>query len=182
MRFGIASSSRLDLASQAPCARPMLLLGQAPRAHPLNHEPTHYLNVDLDIQSRVPLDGLIQALGDDVIVLHVGGERGNYEAHVELATCDRRWSADRTILGLIDLVKRLPPRYRRIWDRAETREFNVGVQAGTERQVFELRLERRTLKAITGVKGTLVVTVYAPDLQARERPRADRRRRRRGDR
>ena len=30
MRPGIASSSRLDLASQAPCARPMLLLGQAP--------------------------------------------------------------------------------------------------------------------------------------------------------
>src|SRR5688572_16190168 len=27
----IASSSRLDLASQAPCARPMLLLGQAPK-------------------------------------------------------------------------------------------------------------------------------------------------------
>src|SRR5439155_9641455 len=28
----IASSSRLDLTSQAPCARPMLLLGQAPRS------------------------------------------------------------------------------------------------------------------------------------------------------
>src|SRR3954454_21777957 len=27
---GIAASSRLDLAAQAPCARPMLLLGHAP--------------------------------------------------------------------------------------------------------------------------------------------------------
>src|SRR5688572_1532980 len=48
----IASSSRLDLASQAPCARPMLLPGQAPRTYPA-----------LDIPCEDP--DLLLALVDD---------------------------------------------------------------------------------------------------------------------
>jgi len=33
----IASSSRLDFAAQAPCARPLLMLGRAPK-HPAEHQ------------------------------------------------------------------------------------------------------------------------------------------------
>ena len=35
----IASSSRLELASQAPCARPLLILGQAPGPDAIDHSP-----------------------------------------------------------------------------------------------------------------------------------------------
>lgn len=128
-------------------------------------EPTHYLNVDLDIHSRVSLKGLVDAMGDDAFVLYAGGKGRNHRAHVELASSHMGMSADRTILGLVKLIDRLPVRYRRIWDAAKSREFNIGIEGGLNPHSFELRLRRRTLEAITSVGGALVVTVYAPTLE-----------------
>lgn len=131
----------------------------------LEPEPTHYANVDLDVYARVPLDGFVQALGDEAFVLYVGGGRRKYEAHVELASSHMDMSADDTIIGLIRLIQSLPRAHRKIWDSAERREFNIGIEAGLEPHGFELRLQQGTLKAITDVRGVLVVTVYAPDLR-----------------
>src|SRR4051812_46724848 len=128
-------------------------------------EPTHYMNVDLDIHSRVSLQGLVGAMGDEAFVLYVGGERRRHQAHVELAASHMDMSADRTILGLIRLIKRLPPRYRKVWDAARTREFNIGIEAGLQPRSFELRLQRRTIEAVAAVGATIVTTVYAPILE-----------------
>ena len=127
-------------------------------------EPTHYLNVDLDIFSSVSLKGLVNALGDEALVLYVGGKGQKHEARVELAS-SHNLTADRTIMGLIRLVDRLPPRYRRVWDSADSREFNVGIEAGLEPHDFGLRLNRRTVQAVASVSGVIVVTVYAPVLK-----------------
>jgi hypothetical protein len=130
-------------------------------------EPTHYTNVDLDVYASVPLNGFVQALGNEAVVLHVGGSRHQYEAHVELAASHMAKSANDTIAGLIRLVRSLPRVQRRIWDSAARREFNIGIEAGLEPHSFELCLRQRTLKAIADVRGVLVVTVYAPERQVR---------------
>jgi hypothetical protein len=105
-------------------------------------------------------------MGEGACVLYVGGEKQNHEAHVELASSSHKgMTPDRTILGLIQLVERLPPRYRKVWDSARSREFNVGIEAGLEPHSFELSLSRRTVEAVTAVGGALVVTVYAPVLE-----------------
>lgn len=122
------------------------------------------MNVDLDIVSSVPLDGLVEAMGEDVFVLYMGGKGRKHVAHVELASSYMGTTADRTITGLVALVRRLPPRYRRIWRAAKSRDFNVGIEAGLEPHSYELRLDRRTVDAVANVQGNLVVTVYAPDL------------------
>ena len=129
----------------------------------LECEPTHYVNVDLDILSSVPLDTLVQAMGEETFVLYVGGERRKYEAHLELAS-SHDMSADQTIIALTRLIQRLPRRHRKVWDSAKSRAFNVGIGAGLEPHGFELLLQRRTLEAICAVDGALVVTVYAPDV------------------
>jgi hypothetical protein len=134
----------------------------------LEPEPTHYVNVDLDVYATVPLDGFVQALGDEALVLYVGGKRRKYEAHVELASSRMAMSADDTIIGLIRLIRRLPGVHRKIWNSAQRRQFNIGIDAGLEPHGFELRLQHGTLKAITDVRGVVAITVYAPDLsQAR---------------
>ena len=144
----------------------------------LKPKPTHYVNVDLDVHSEVPLQGFVRALGDEAFVLYVGGRRRKHEAHVELASSHMDMSADDTILGLIRLIRRLPRVHRKIWDSAPRREFNIGIEAGLEPHGFELGLQHRTLKAITAVRGALVVTVYAPDLHAAKRPVMRRRKKR----
>ena len=129
------------------------------------------MNVDLDIVSRVPLQDLVDAMGPEAFVLYVGGKRQGYEAHLELASSHMGMTPDRTIVGLTRLVKRLPQRYRKIWDSARSREFNVGIEAGLEPHSYELRLHRRTLNAVAEVGGALVVTVYAPVVNNRRASR-----------
>lgn len=131
----------------------------------LEPAPTRYANVDLDVYADVPLDGFVRALGEEALVLYVGGTRRKYEAHVELASSRMAISADDTIVELIRLIRGLPRVHRQTWNSARRREFNLGIEAGLEPHSFELSLQPRTLKAIADVRGVLVITVYAPDLR-----------------
>jgi hypothetical protein len=125
---------------------------------------TRFLNVDLDIFAKVPLDAIVEAFGDDVIVLHAGRRGRRYSAHVELSHSGRESAqqADRVVRQLVRLVDRLPRRARRLWNQADAREFNLGIEAAARSRVFELRLHPATLEAVAKVDGRIVVTVYAP--------------------
>jgi hypothetical protein len=128
-----------------------------------DEEGTTFLNVDLEVISRTPLDPLVQAFGRKVDVLHVGPWGRRYGAHVEVAGSGYRGNADSLIRRLATLIKALPQSARRLWDTAQSREFNVGIEAAAKSRTFELRLERETLMAVAGVAGRIVITVYAPE-------------------
>jgi hypothetical protein len=70
------------------------------------HEPTGFLNVDLDVYSRSNLEPLVAALGKKVLPLHVGREGQGHSAHLEL--CASREDADATIASLTTLIHKLP--------------------------------------------------------------------------
>ena len=126
-------------------------------------EGTTFLNVDLEVISRTPLGPFVQAFGRKVDVLHVGPWGRRYGAHVEVAGSGYRGNADSLIRRLVTLVKALPRNARRLWDTAQSREFNVGIEAAAKSRTFELRLEPETLMAVAGIAGRIVITVYAPE-------------------
>jgi hypothetical protein len=122
---------------------------------------TKFLNVDLDIWSRAPLDDLVTAFGQKVVVLYVGKEGRQYGAHLEVGLSQA--DADRTIRRFVTLVDSLPRSPRKIWKAARVRQFNVGVQAGNSPHAYELRLQRATVEAAARIGAQLALTVYAPD-------------------
>ena len=127
------------------------------------HSPsaeTTFLNVDLDVLSRAPLDGLVTAFGKKVVVLSVGKEGRQHGAHLELGVSPS--NADRTIRRFVNLVNSLPRSPRRIWDAARVRQFNVGVQAGTSPPAYELGLQPATLEAAARIGAQIAFTIYAP--------------------
>jgi hypothetical protein len=126
----------------------------------VNASDTRFLNVDLDIWARSPLDVLTDAFGTRVCVLHVGREGRYFSAHVELATLPR--DPDRLIRRFVALVRDLPRAARRLWNQARVREFNLGLQAGTNPYSYGLRLEPETLRAMASVDARFGLTVYAP--------------------
>lgn len=101
-------------------------------------EGTHFLNVDLDIFSRARLDPIVDAFGEKVFVLHVGKWGRRYSAHFELsgsgihpppASHNRvAKEADRLVQRFVGLVKQLPRPARQLWNKADSREFNVGIE------------------------------------------------------
>lgn len=134
---------------------------------------THYLNVDLDVLSPTPLDGLATDMGPKAFVLYVGVHGRHHGAHFELASSHMGMSADKTIRGLVRLVQALPPSARKLWEQASTREFNIGIEAGFLPHGFEVRLKPETVESIVGIGGSLAITVYAPELGRDGRPRPE---------
>jgi hypothetical protein len=123
---------------------------------------TRFLNVDLDIISKVPLDPIVEALGDRVFLLYAGRRGRKHGAHFELTGYSRQPQADRLIRRFVKCIEELPRSARRLWDTADVREFNIGIEATNRSPAFELRLRPATLTDVARVNGQIVITVYAP--------------------
>ena len=119
-----------------------------------------FLNVDLDIYSRSDLQPLVNSFGKKVIVLYAGRERGMYSAHIEIVGLPKL-SADSTIRAFCALIRALPKTGRELWNRATTREFSVGLQAG--QQPCDFRIEAQTVRAVAELGAVIVLTVYGPE-------------------
>jgi hypothetical protein len=125
---------------------------------------TSFLNVDLDVHASRPLTRLaraLEALG--AVTLHCGRlSSGKYRASFELPSNPR--SADVAIRGLVRLIDALPSVPRKVWDSADLRDFNVGIQAEKAPFSFTSRLRPTTLALVTKLRGHVTYTVYAPRL------------------
>jgi len=148
--------------------RVAIVVGRARTAdRPLRQEPrqrrapeeTAFLNVDLDIRSRTPLEALTRTLGRSVIVLHLGRDGRDHVAHLEVSMSAP--NPDRPIRRFVELIKRLPRAERRVWDRAQLRELNIGIQSAATPRSYELHLDPATVRAAASVNAGIGVTVYA---------------------
>jgi hypothetical protein len=118
---------------------------------------TRFLNVDVDVWSRSDLQPLVAALGRKILVHYVGRERREQSAHFSLASAHAK-DADAIIRRLVALIEALPSPARQLWNRA--RDFNIGIQAGTEPYSHELAVRDSTLALVAGVRGRIVITTY----------------------
>jgi hypothetical protein len=137
------------------------------------NENTRYLNVDLDITSRDDLQPLVQAFGRRVFVLHVDGS-GRHSAGLEVAAMTK--TADGTIRRFATLVRSLPPRARILWNRARSRDLNIGIQAGQDARAFTCFVGPDAVRAAADIGARIVITVYGSALgdPRREKGRAPR--------
>jgi hypothetical protein len=102
----------------------------------LRDEETTFLNVDLDMWAAYDLAPLVAALGAHVSDMFTGAvqvEEGAYQTHLELATGEREpWNPDAAIQTFVRLIEGLPPAARRLWDGANLRNFEIGIQSGRD--------------------------------------------------
>lgn len=126
---------------------------------------TQFLAIDLEIVSRRKIDLLAPAFGANVGINRnekIGGE------HVLLLSTggktpfneDFNKLINQTILGQVKLVQKLPEVARKQWDAARTKTFDIGIQAGAAPHVFEVRLTKQTISAVSAVGGGIQFTIY----------------------
>ena len=122
---------------------------------------THFINVDLDLESPGSLHPFIEHWGDEVFALrHEGSDDTGYKGGFELSHADR--SAEEAILAFVELVRALPDGLRAKWDALTQRNIDVGIQAGTNPRSWCFSLEPSTLVALDSIGARLVCTVYPP--------------------
>jgi len=125
---------------------------------------TEFLAVDLEIVSRSNLDRLIQALGmqdgvnrneqvnqDHIVLLGLGMEAPSYEAEPYI---------NFIIQAAAALVEKLPKAARRLWDQAQTKTFDIGIQAGKQPRTFEVHIDTSTITALGRVGSGIQITIY----------------------
>ncbi len=130
---------------------------------------TTFLNVDLDITSAAdltPLASAVEAAGAIVLTCHRAPD-GSFCMLVEVGE-DTHSMAD-TIDRLIDLVDTLDTVPRRLFDEADSRTFNVGIEAGQQPEVHVEQLEPAQVAAIGRLHAGVAVTLYPPSDDELER-------------
>jgi hypothetical protein len=118
---------------------------------------THFLNVDLDLRSAVDLTELARALEPDALTLMCGPVDDGYRASFEIA--GHATDAASTVRRLVALVNALPPRARGLWDQA-TRDFSIGLRAGSQPSTFELGLPPDVVQLVAALGASLSVAIY----------------------
>jgi len=121
----------------------------------------HFINVDLDLKSTASLSPLLEAWLDRVSALYTPEKDGG-KHWLRLGLHSQPSDPERGILEFCRLVRRLRGAARAAWQKASSREFDIGVQAGMERRSAEWVLSRKVIDAIHGVGGHIRVTIYSP--------------------
>jgi hypothetical protein len=143
-----------------------LVLGGQTGGHltpPNQDDETEFLNVDLEVFSRESLAPFAKGLGRSVHVLHEGRWARRYAACLELWGSGYGQTADAIIRRMVRLLNKMPRSAKLLWNRAQVKQFNIGIQAGTKPRGFELKVRPATLQAVARLGAQLVVTVYAVD-------------------
>jgi hypothetical protein len=145
-------------------------------------EKTHFITVDLDVYSKRRLDALAKGFGEKAMVLHEGrwGRRccaffGSYGA-VRTPRRPTGPTCDEVIQEWLVLIKRLSPAARRLWRSAESRVFNIGIQAGHDPHALKTQVSARVIRQIEKLRASIVITTYPSEQPVRSRRRISKRR------
>jgi hypothetical protein len=116
---------------------------------------TEFLNIDLDLAGAAELDELAQALSPTLIVVH------REPGRVSLELSHQPRDADRAIVELAGVLTQLTPEAQTIWNNCNSREINIGIQAGSEPHEARFTISRESISLVTGLRADVVVTIYA---------------------
>ncbi|ASP37933.1 hypothetical protein CHH28_04235 [Bacterioplanes sanyensis] len=116
-----------------------------------------FLNIDLDLESEHDLRPLAQAWGDDVCVFRLDNDDGVWRGSFETMEED----AEQIIDKYHQLVTKLSPPLRALWDSAHQRVFDIGFQSGAEPRLYRSVLSAQAISKIEEMGGSIAVSIYA---------------------
>jgi hypothetical protein len=130
----------------------------------------YFLNVDLVMESTVPLRALVREFGKRVSVMFSGRMNGRYCLFVEIASMHK--TPDKTIHALCALIESLSPGSRRLWDAAKRREFDIGFEARFSNcRANRFSLDTSILRRVTDLGAQVAITLYPEDETVPPSPR-----------
>jgi hypothetical protein len=124
----------------------------------------YFLNVDLDIESTVPLRSLIREFGKRASIMYSGHMNGRYCLFFEIAAMHK--TAEKTIHALSALIESLSPKGRQLWDAAKRKEFDIGFDARfSSYRVNRFSIDTKTLRRVSDLGASIAVTLYKEERQ-----------------
>ena len=119
-----------------------------------------FLNVDLEVFSDSDLKPLADALKRSLTVHYLGMEFGKHKAYFELSTPPK--TPDAAIIRYCNLIQKLRPDKRRLWDHAESRSFDIGFETPQEDRYFWGAIGPEAVRAAGEIGAQIAITIYGP--------------------
>jgi|SRR5579863_6213765 len=121
-----------------------------------------FMDVALEIFSRSDLQPLAAALGANVQVFYVGKEFGLFKAYFYPGRGRQNKTPESGILRYCRLVKKLPPSKRKMWNAAESRSLDIGIQAPTKGRRYWSAIGQEAVRAAAEVDAQIAISVFGP--------------------
>ena len=120
----------------------------------------HYLNVDLEIDSRVDLTPIVEAFGDDAFVMYNGEWGKFFRASFEVVNGA---GANEDIGYFCTLIEALDGEAKELWDNSFSKVFDLGFESGDTTQNCRTVLDPSVVARLGAIGATLAVTIYPVD-------------------
>lgn|SRR6185295_10412945 len=122
----------------------------------------HFLNVDLVIESKSSLRPLAREFGKNVIVMFSGRMNGRHWLIVGIAGCCM--GLERTVSALCVLIERLSPDSKQIWDKAQSKQFDIGYEARlSSERANRFSIRPNTIRRVAKLGAGFTTTLYRED-------------------
>ncbi len=115
-----------------------------------------FLNIDLDIESKVDISPIVEEFGDRVSVHRNELYEGQYCASFETGYMKE----NEIIEEYVSLIEKLSPRSKVIWDNCSKREFDFGYESGETPNNFHSKISAKSVNSLAKVGGSIVITIY----------------------
>jgi len=122
--------------------------------------PAEFINVDLDIKSNADPAVFVEAWKHHVIPTHAGKLGRRHWLRLTLSAQPK--TPAEAIRRFTKLVRGLSKRDRDLWEKAGSKEFDIGIQAGFEPRSGEWVLDSKVVQSAADLGARLRLTVYSP--------------------
>ena len=114
---------------------------------------THFLNIDLDIESEHDITSLINELETkELIILHRERKSATLESNLD----------GKEILDSFDkAISSLSNESKKLWDSSYLKVFDIGFDSGDEPRIYQYDFSNKEVKIIATLGATMKVTIYA---------------------
>jgi hypothetical protein len=123
---------------------------------------TQYINTDLDLEGGADLQDLVRALeSGGLFTLNLIELGDQWRANLEMGGCgETEKDPTVTITAMLDAIAAVDASTSAIWQRCRKREFNMGIQCGSEPHSTEYRLPNDLLVRVANAGASVGVTLY----------------------
>ena len=125
-------------------------------------EKTHFINIDLDLESSEPLDILIEEMkGIFLLLSYDKRPNGKYFAMFEVN--DSFDTLAECLNIFFNGINSLSEKSKSEWNKVPKKEFNIGFQSGTKPLGFVSVITKNDVRKISELDASVAITVYSPD-------------------
>ena len=127
--------------------------------HPLTLMSVRFLNVDLEIESALSLEPIVDAFQASGLhcLAHIQTKRGRL-ASFEIADCPT--DANDVVSAFCDVIERLGADARAVWESATVRRFDLGFRSDGSGPLFRSELKEMTLGRLAKLGATVALSIY----------------------